>query len=105
MPTTPVQPDLWSLVTGAPSIDPEALLAAIEREASESHHDFRTRLLVRDALAALRHTWGAPKIDARLSSAARALADRLATENLGPAGFPTLESRMDDPTRAETILE
>jgi hypothetical protein len=101
----PAQPDLWSLVTGAPWIDPEALLAAIEREATKPGHDFRTRLLLRDALAALRRRWGGERLDARLTPAARSLAQHLSKEPLGDPGFPTLETRMSDPTRPESILE
>jgi hypothetical protein len=101
----PAHPDLWSLVTGAAWIDPEALLDAIERQCREPALDFRTRLLVRDALSALRNRWGADRLDGRLSREAQSRVRELAEKDLGRIGFPTLEARMQDPTRAETILE
>ncbi len=53
MVSTAEQSDLWTLVRGTPSIDPEALCAAMERECQSASHDFRTRLLLRDAYTAL----------------------------------------------------
>jgi hypothetical protein len=90
--------DLWTLVRGTPWIDPEALFAAIERECHRATHDFRTRLLLRDALAALRHRWGEDRLNARLTEATRSLLRSIEAENMGEPGFPSLERRMADPT-------
>lgn len=56
MPT--VRDDLWSLVKGKPQIDPQDLADAVEAQAAEADTDFRTRLLIRDSLAALQKYWG-----------------------------------------------
>src|SRR5947209_5184355 len=101
MSSAAVQHDLWSLVTGNPSIDPQALLVAIDQAATTPDHDFRTKLLIRDALAALRQYWGSDVLDARLSTAARSLRDCIDAADLGAAGFPSLERRMAEATRAE----
>src|SRR5437588_13004541 len=105
MAATTGQPDLWSLVRGTPWIDPETLLTAIERESRQWPHDFRTRGLLRDSAVALGKRWGSNKLAARLSDDARSLLERIAAENLGEPGFPTLEQRMVDATTPETIRE
>ena len=48
-----VADELWTLVLGRPQIDPDALAAAIVRAVLRGDLDFRTRLLIRDALEAL----------------------------------------------------
>src|SRR5437588_4758675 len=67
MPTITPEPDLWSLVSGNPSIDPSKLLAAVVRQLRDPLRDFRTRLLLRDALVALERHWGRQRLDAALA--------------------------------------
>ena len=55
--------DLWTLVQGSPEVDPERLATAIEKEASRGELDYRTRLLIRDSLEALRTLAGARPFD------------------------------------------
>jgi hypothetical protein len=109
MPTTTAdQPDLWSLVKGAPWIDPSALLAAIERQLRDPLRDYRTRLLLRDALDALEKRWGADRLRSSLSAELRDEALRIRSAvDLGTesGGFPSLESRMAEPTESRTILQ
>jgi hypothetical protein len=100
--------DLWALVKGNPSIDPRALLAAVERELRRTPHDFRTRLLLRESLGALEQRWGADRVRSSLAPEVRNEAVRIcgAQELVdAPRGFPSLESRMADPTEPRTILQ
>jgi hypothetical protein len=50
--------DLWELVWGKPQIDPADLAAAVEEQAREEGLDYRTRLLIRDSVEALKGYWG-----------------------------------------------
>jgi hypothetical protein len=105
MRTETTQSDLWTIVHGTPSIDPKALVSAIEQECRNSIHDFRTKLLMRDAFTALRRRWGADVLSTHLSEAARLFLDSLETEDWGEAGFPSLESRMADATDPRTLQQ
>src|SRR5947207_13558526 len=54
--------DPWQLVWGQPYIDCDTLAAAIEQDLKRAPApDFRTRLLVRDAIRAIRSYWGPQK--------------------------------------------
>jgi hypothetical protein len=97
--------DLWTLVRGAPSIDPDDLLHAIELEAARPHPDFRTRLLIRDGVAALSGKWGQERTMARLSPATATAVAGILAEHLGECGFPTLESRIMQHTDTQTLLQ
>src|SRR2546430_7972461 len=101
-PVTMPHADLWPLALGSAQIDPAELAAAIERELSLPVLDFRTRLLIRDALAALEHVWGRPRFEnwfAHLPSPGRVQA--IAREDLGVPGFPSLRTRLMEPTKPE----
>lgn len=65
--------DLWTLTRGRPQIDPNDLAEAIAVQAAESDLDYRTRLLIRDGVEALRLHWGATQLQRWLSSLALAL--------------------------------
>lgn len=101
-----VNDSLWRLARSGHLIDAQELAAAVEEQAGEAQPDFRTRLLIRDALGALKAYWGADRFGAWLTnSAAR---DRLSTyvkADLGPEGFPTLIHRLMDATRPEAVIE
>ena len=55
--------DLWKLVWGKPQIDPNDLAAAVEDEARSDDLDYRTRLLIRDSVEALKGHWGEKHVD------------------------------------------
>lgn len=98
--------DLWTLTFGRPEIDPTDLAAAVESEAARDDLDFRTRLLIRDSLDALARRWGSDRVQHWLSRSpvqSRLLA--LWREDLGRAGFETLEKRLMDKTQPETIRQ
>jgi hypothetical protein len=104
MPTT--VPDLWDLVHGRPWVDPEDLAAAIEEQVRRGDLDFRSRLLIRDSLEALRDRWGLAKLEVWLSkSGVRDQLDRIRKEELGEPGFPSLARRLMETLRPETIWQ
>jgi uncharacterized nucleotidyltransferase DUF6036 len=95
---------LWALVDGSPWIDASALLNAVKLELSNSPLDFRTRLLVRDSYRALEHHWGSVKL-ASITSDFDSKLKLILREDLGDPGFPTLEQRIVESVKPETILE
>jgi hypothetical protein len=99
--------DLWSLVRGgSPQIDPHDLAEAVVNQAAEEPLDYRTRLLIRDSIEALRGYWGSPKT-ANWFSASPA-ADRLTAicaEGFDEVGFPSIRKRLMDKTDPETIRQ
>jgi hypothetical protein len=97
-------PDLWTLVRGAPWIDPHDLAAAIGAECRSSSTDYRTRLLIREGLLALCRRWGESLLMNELPEDVREMARDLLKVDPGETGFPTLGDRMRDRTDAATIL-
>jgi hypothetical protein len=97
---------LWFLVWGKSEIDPGALADAIEREAQGDGLDFRTRLLIRDATAALEEYWGPERQRESLRrSLARAKIEAIRRETLGEPGFPLLKEALVEPTEPEIIRQ
>lgn len=88
--------DPWALVWGQPYIDSESLAAAIEADLQHTPNpDFRTRLLVRDAVRAIRSFWG-PRRFARWlerSPVGKEIGTIL-QENLGKPGFGSIRRRL-----------
>jgi hypothetical protein len=105
MPALDTKLNLWSLVRGNPSIDPDDLFHATDEEARQGPHDFRTRLLLRDSFLALSARWGRDRTIARLSPVAASTIHAILAENLGDPGFPTLENRIMERTAPETMLQ
>lgn len=98
--------NLWTLVQGSPEVDPERLATAIEKEASQGELDYRTRLLIRDSLEALRTFWGARRLECRLGeSPIRTRLEAIAAESFDAPGFPSLSERLVDHTDPETIKQ
>jgi hypothetical protein len=98
--------DIWSLVWGKPEVDPRALADAVERAAYAGGLDFRTRLLIRDATAALAAHWGEDRLRAWLErSPARRRIEAIRQEELGAAGFPSLRGRLMERLEPETIRQ
>ena len=103
---TVVPENLWRLARSGQPIDATALAAALDEQASDPNSDFRTRLLVRDSLDALARHWGRERLEAWLAAAPARNALRAAwNQDLGPAGFPTLQRRIMDAVRPETVLQ
>jgi hypothetical protein len=101
-----ILPDLWTLALDQPHIDPAELADALDREAARQPLDFRTRLLIRDSLTALKLAWGEARFTEWLShsSCSQALA-AIARDDLGRPGFPSLIHRTMEPTRTGAVLE
>jgi hypothetical protein len=90
--------DPWRLVWGEPFIDSQALATAIEQDLErDTHPDFRTRLLVRDAAVAIRSYWGARRFAKWLTTNPVGRQIRaILNEDLGPTGFPAIRRRLVD---------
>lgn len=88
--------DPWEMVWGQPYIDADRLCRAIEHELREQPKpDFRTRLLIRDAAAALESYWGQTKFEEWLQrSPAKIQIQDFRQESLGEPGFKTIRRRL-----------
>jgi hypothetical protein len=97
--------DLWSLVQSRQHIDPRDLTAAIEDQIRSGDLDYRTCVLIRDSIKALRNYWGEERLAAWLE--ASPVGKRI--ENVcnrkwdDDRGFSSLMSRVMDVTQPETI--
>jgi hypothetical protein len=99
-------PDLWGLVWGKPEVDPDLLAQAVEQAAGRDGLDFRTRLLIRDAIDALEAYWGLRRLREWLErSPARARIEGIRREDLGEPGFPSLRERLVERTDPETVRQ
>jgi hypothetical protein len=99
-------PDLWTLALDQPQFAAGELAGAMEREIEHGPLDFRTRLLIRDGINALRDVWGEDRLNRWLSqSPRRDELNEIRQETLGKAGFPSLARRIMDTTRTETVLQ
>jgi hypothetical protein len=100
-------PDLWALAQEPIHIDPGELTEAIEAQVASGDLDYRTRVLIRDSMKALRHHWGEERVAAWLKRSY--YGDQILTICRGPweddRGFPSLMSRVRDTTRPETIQQ
>ena len=98
--------DIWTTALDTPHVDAAELAAAVEEAALAGPQDFRTRLLIRDSVAALSHVWGNEVVQRWLSaSPARAAIAVIRAEDLGEPGFPSLLERVMETTKRETILQ
>ena len=98
--------DLWTLTRGRPQIDPNDLADAITAQASEADLDYRTRLLIRDGVCALRSYWGENKVSKWLSQiASRQAVLTICQEPFEETGFPSLRRRLMEKTKPEDIKE
>jgi hypothetical protein len=100
------QTSLWDLVRASTQIDPDDLAQALESESGRGELDFRTRLLIRDGIDALEQKWGPERVGGWLgSSPAGKQLQRLRLVEMGQRGFPSLEHRLMETTRRETVLQ
>ena len=106
MPQTGTRPSpLWSLAKRQ-WFDPAALPPAIEQQITDGDLDFRSRLLVRDSVAALREVWGPQRTDQWLDqSPLRAEIESICAQDLGRVGFPFLKSRLVDTTKPQDVQQ
>jgi hypothetical protein len=99
--------DLWTLALDQHWIDPEELAQAVVEQIAQEDLDYRSRVLIRDSVKALRHRWGPGRLEAWLSNSG--IGDRIASICEGPweddRGFPSLMSRLMEPTRPEKIKQ
>lgn len=97
--------DLWGLVNYHQYLDPRDLTSAIEDQIARGDVDYRTRVLIRDSVKALRNYWGPERLAAWLavSPAGKEIDAILRQEFDDDRGFPSLVRRVMDITRPETI--
>lgn len=101
---TTLAKDLWSLVRGQQYVAPQDLAEAVEEEVQRPPLDFRTRLLIRDSVEALRHYWGPRRCQEWLAaSPVRERIETICAENLGKPGFPYLREQIMEPTDPEDV--
>jgi hypothetical protein len=98
--------DLWSLTTGRPQVDPHDLSEAIVVQIEQGDLDYRTRLLIRDSVVALRQYWGDERLVAWLRDCpVRGEIEAICQEEFERPGFPSLEKRLVDKTDPEDIRQ
>jgi hypothetical protein len=99
--------DLWSLVLNHQWVDAQELRAAIEDQVVRRDLDYRSRVLIRDSLKALRHHWGDERVEAWLKVSS--VGEEIKAICRGPwdddRGFSSLMTRVMDVTKPETIQE
>ncbi len=98
--------DLWSLVSGRPEVDPNDLAEALVGQIERGSLDYRSRLLIRDSVAALRRYWGEERLEAWLADCpVRAEIEAICRESFERPGFPSLGERLMDKTDPEDIRQ
>ena len=98
--------DPWSLVLDQPYVDPSELADAIVAQVQRGDLNFRTRLLIRDSLNALRDYWGQRRLTAWLAATpVQPELESIWREDLGRVGFPFLRDQCMEPTRPEHIRQ
>jgi hypothetical protein len=106
MPQTGARPSLlWNLAKRQ-WFDPAALPPAIEQQIHYRDLDFRSKLLIRDAVDALREVWGPQRTDEWfLRSPLRAQIESICAEDLGRVGFPFLKTRLVNTTKPADVQQ
>jgi hypothetical protein len=96
--------DLWSLIRNQ-WVDAQELRAAVEDQVTRQDLDYRSRLLIRDSVKALRHHWGDERVDKWLKESPQG--EQIATICRGPwecdRGFSSLMERVVDVLTPQTI--
>jgi hypothetical protein len=99
--------DLWSLALGPPAIEPLDLTAAIEDQVARQDLDYRSRVLIRDSVRALRQCWGEARTARWLQESPHGREIEAICK--GPfdddRGFPSLTRRVMDVTKPEEIMQ
>lgn len=95
--------DLWSLIDQR-CIDPEELTNAIQEQLSAEPLDYRTRLLVRDSVEALKRYWGEERVAVWLGRCPDGWKiENICREQFERPGFPFLKEQVMEPSKPETI--
>jgi len=98
--------DLWSLVRGRPQIDPNDLAEAVVNQAAEEPLDYRTRLLIRDSVDALKGFWGEQRVQSWLMDCPlQDKIDCICRNEFDEVGFPSIKKRLMAKTDPETIRQ
>jgi hypothetical protein len=98
--------NIWGLIWGCPEVDPSNLARAVEEQARRSALDFRTRLLIRDSVEALKDYWGPERLARWLDRCpARDVIEAIRKQELGEPGFPTIRERLMDKTDPERVRQ
>jgi hypothetical protein len=98
--------DLWGLVWGRSQIDPADLARAVAEQAAEGNLDYRTRLLIRDSVAALEAHWGPKRVQEWLSqSPAREAIQAIRREQFERPGLPYIGERLMEKTDPEAVRQ
>jgi hypothetical protein len=99
--------DLWGLVRNHQWVDAEKLRTAVEDQVVRQDLDYRSRLLIRDGVAALRHHWGDEYVERWLKESP--VGERIAVICRGPwecdRGFSSLRERVVDALTPEKIQQ
>lgn len=99
-------PDLWSLTRFRPQIDPHDLTDAIVRQINTDDLDYRSRLLIRDSIDALRLFWGESRFASWLAACPRRQEiEAICREEFDKIGFPSIKKRIMDRTTPEQIRD
>jgi hypothetical protein len=92
--------DLWSLIWGTSEIDPTDLAHAVQ----EQGLDYRTRLLIRDSVEALKGYWGQARVKRWLEkSPVRDAIMAICQEDFERPGFSTIRERLMDKIDPELV--
>ncbi len=96
--------NLWSLVRSQPEIDPNDLALAVQNEAKQEGLDYRTRLLIRDSVDALREYWGGNEVEQWLAGCLHhdAIA-RICQAEFEEVGFPSIRKRLMEKTNPDDV--
>jgi hypothetical protein len=97
--------DLWSLVLNHQWVDAQELCAAVEDQVVRRDLDYRSRVLIRDSVKALKHYWGAERVEGWLRNSP--VGEEVEVICRGPwdddRGFSSLLRRVVDVITPETI--
>jgi hypothetical protein len=98
--------DLWTLTRGRPQIDPNDLAEAIAVQAAEEDLDYRTRLLIRDSMEALRQYWKPQRLQTWMEQCPqRDKIETICKEPFDEVGFPSLSRRLMEKTEPELVRQ
>jgi hypothetical protein len=98
--------DLWYLVRRGPQVDPHDLADAVCQQTGETPLDYRTRLLIRDSVDALRGYWGDARVTQWLD--ATPVGDNIraiCAQEFDEVGFPLIRRRLVDKTQPEQVRQ
>ena len=96
---------LWRLVKGRPQVDPNDLAEAIRLQVGKEPLDYRTRLLIRDSVEALRSYWGTGRVGAWLATCPeQERIETICREEFERPGFPSLKERLMEKTALDRSL-